>query len=246
MAGKNKILRWTRLLLGGYNLSGDSRTFSSLDNSIEEVDITGWDEAVRHFLPNDRRTLGVRGYQALMNDAAGRAFAVLKDSPNNHVLSFLFGGGAEPAVADPAYLLPAIQMNDTGGLDSQAPVIQADFAADAGQMDANTINPMGIVLCPLTALSATTNGAAVDNDAGSTAGAHANLHLTASSGGEWEFKVQHSGNGSDWADLMTFTSDGSGIAGERGSAAGTVDRYTRFQATRTSGTVTAACTFARN
>ena len=98
------------------------------------------------------------------------------------------------------------------------------------------------------ALTETTNGTSVDNAAATTLGALAHLHVTASDCGTWAFKVQDSANDSDWADLITFTEVGEAVAGERAdvaAAADTPDRYTRFQATRTSGTCTAWCTLIR-
>ena len=39
--GKNKLLRFCRAYFGGYDLSGDSRTFGALNNSVGEIEIGG-------------------------------------------------------------------------------------------------------------------------------------------------------------------------------------------------------------
>ena len=241
---KDHLLRWTRLYANGYNLSGDARTFASLENMLGEVDVTGWSEAVRNYLADGMRMVGVRGFQALLNDAASGAFGVLKNNPSGLELSLLFGGAGEPAIGDPAYLLGALQLMDNAGLDGQAHVINADFLPQAGI--ATVANPWGVVLHPATSLAATTEAASVDNGAGSTNGAHANLHVPVTSGGEWEFTIEHSPDDSAWATLITFAADGSAIASERQSVSGAVDQYVRAVATRTGGTVTPVITFARN
>ncbi|MCC6192066.1 MAG: hypothetical protein IT318_23805 [Anaerolineales bacterium] len=241
---KNHLLRWARLYANGFDLSGDARTFASVENMLGEIDLTGWSEAVHNFIDDGYRQVGLRGFQALLNDAAGRAFAILKTNPTGVEISLLLGGGAEPVAGDPAYLLGAAQFQDRAGLDGGAFVINADFLPQAGV--ATDHNPWGVVLHPATSLSATTNGSTIDQAAGSTNGAHANLHMTASSGGTWAFTVEHSTNGSAWSTLMAFTINGSAIASERATVTGTVNRYVRAVATRTSGTVTPVFTFARN
>ena len=64
----------------------------------------------------------------------------------------------------------------------------------------------------------------------STSGADLYLHLVANTlnAGSVTVKVQHSTNGSSWADLATFTSANFGtVTSEKKSVAGTVNRYLR-------------------
>ena len=247
MTGKNKSLRWTRVLVGGYDISGDARTFNTLLNNWDEADLTGISNAVRNGLPGSARRTGAQGLQALLNDTASSgAHAILKSANHSDRLSVLFGGGAEPAAGDAAYLLRSIQLSDPRGFDALAAVLTADFFPDASQFDASAEDPLGLVLHPATSLAATTNGASIDNGAATTKGAHANLHVLASSGGTCAFTVEHSVNGIAWATLLTFTINGSAITSEAQAASGTVNQYTRFVATRTSGTVTPVCVLARN
>lgn len=245
--GKNKILRWMRIIVGAANLSGDARTFEALLNEVGEADLMGWNNAAEHVVRGSARKIGLTGFQALLNDTAVTgALTVLKDAENTSRLSVLFGGGAEPAAGDPAYLLGPIQLSDVAGLDGLAAVIKANFRPDAGQHSDLAENPLGVVLHPETSLSATTNGSTIDNEASSPNGAHANLHVLASSGGTWALTVEHSTDGNSWSTLMTFTSTGGAVTSERKTASGTINRYVRFVATRTSGTLTPVVTFARN
>lgn len=248
-SGKDKVTRWTRLYLAGYDLSGDSRTFGSADNSYAEVDMTGWSEAVRNYLADGHLVTGLRGYQALMNDAAGRAYDRLKNANTTHNLSLCFGGGGEPATGDPAYHLPSIQMLTTANIDSSAAVLTADFLPNATQYTASAANPLGVVLQGPTALSATvTAGSAnsVDNGASTAAGWSAILQVISTASGNFEFKIRHSADDTSYADLGTFTANGSAVTSELLTGTGTVNRYIALNAARTAGTVTVVVTFARN
>ena len=244
--GKNKLERYMEIYVGGYDLSGDARTFGSLDNGFAEVDFTGWNEPVRNFVADGYRQVGVRGFQALMNDVTGRASDRLRNADQASRLALLFGGGAAPAIGDISYHLPSVQTNAPHAMDAGRGVLTADFLPDTEQLNANFDNPLGVVLHPATSLSATTNGASVNNLASSANGCSAILHNLVAAG-IWAFKVQHSINNSDWSDLITFSANGGSITSEAGFASGTINQYTRFVSTKTSGAdVTPVCTLARN
>ena len=245
-AGRNKLMRFTRLYFGGYDLSGDQRTFSALENSFGSTDMTGEKDAIENFLSNKRRKVGVKGYQALLNDASGGAYAVLKNAPQTGIVSVYLGGGDVPAVGDMAYLLPAVQLADTTEFNSQVGALSTDFEMNTAQVSSLVDSPIGVVLEPKTALTITTTGTSVNNLAGTTAGGRANLHVFVSSGGVWAFTIEHSTNDSAWSTLLTFTADGGSVTAEHKTVSGTVNQYVRFLATRTSGTCTVACAFARN
>lgn len=244
-AGKNKLLRWARIYVGGYDLSGDARTLTRLDNLVGEVDITGWNNSVRYSLGDGLRTVGVRGFQALMNDATAGAYTRLIAADRaNYPVSVLLGGGAEPTYNDIAYLINGVGLGEPGGWDGQAAALTADFVP----YDATGPNPWGVVISPATSQGATFSGTANNNGASSANGWHANLHVTASSGGTWSLIVQHSTTGAwagEEATLTTFTANGSAITSEHKSGTGTVNQYIRFRGVRSSGTVTPLCTFAR-
>jgi len=243
-SGKDKILRWTRIYVGGYDLSGDSRTFSSADIIYGEADVTGWSEAVTNFLRDGRLATGIRGYQALLNDATGRAYTILQ-AGNAQNVSLLFGGGGEPAIPDPAYLIPSVQMMDNATIDGNVAMINADFIPQAGAVDTAVANPFGVLLSPATSISSTTTGASHDNEGATTGGWHSIIHITATSSGNFAFTIEHSTDDSAWATLGTFTTTGGSVTSEYLSGSGTVNQYTRFLATRTAGTVTPVVSFAR-
>jgi hypothetical protein len=110
----------------------------------------------------------------------------------------------------------------------------------------------GIVLHAQSAETATVNGTSVDNAAASTNGAVGQLHVTAKADttAVWTIKIQHSTDNSTFVDLITFTnvSNRTLAAGaQRIEVTGTINRYTRVQATLVSGTtsITPVVTFAR-
>ncbi len=247
MPGRNKVSRWMRAFVGGYDLSGDARTLGVLENSYGDADMMAWSDWGHNFLVDGHRKVGVTGFQAFLDDAASGAWSVLKQAASTtRQVTMAFGSGAEPALADAAYILAGAQAKDNEGHDANKPVLNADFYQDQPQYSANADNPWGLTLQAAVSLAGTTTGSSIDNLAASASGGHANLHVIASSGGTWSIKVQHSTDNSSWSDLLTFTSTGAAIGGEHKTVAGTVNRYTRALLTRTSGTVTAFIAFARN
>lgn len=243
--GKNKLLRYARLYLDGYDLSGDSRTLSSLDYSATELDFTGWDNSIRQFLSDQFILTGIRGYQAFINDASDKSFDALTPLPSSVVyVSMLFGGNAEPETGDPAYLLPSAQMGDQASFDGGVGVLSTDFLPISGGMD---IPPWGYVLYPKTTVSANDTGDTLDDfGAGSTAGYIAILHVLTATSGSIVFTVEHSTDDNSYSTLGTFiVLDGSVIGGEMIEGSSTVNRYIQFEAVWTSGSAIVACTFIR-
>lgn len=241
-------MRWTRAYVGGYDLSGDARKFGELKNSFGAVDMTGWSDSVKNYLSSSVRELGVNGFSALMNDGTAGAFTVLKTNTQALPLSIAFGGGAAPTYGDPVYLLGGVQTSLLMGFDGQSAAHTADFPADAGE-SSGMENPLGIVLYPSTSISATTNGTSQDNGAASTNGCHANLHVLATSSGNFSCLVQGSTTGSfagEETTVITFGITAGSIAADHATASGTIPRYLRARFVRTAGTVTFVVTIARN
>lgn len=248
-SGKDKILRWARLYISGYDLSGDARTFGNLANGMGEIDRTGWNEAHKNFLGDDQRMVGISDLQVIFNDATGKSFDRLDTEADNSLIDIVFGGGGEPAIGDPAYMLRSEQIAAVANVDARLGVLNANFAADAGQYTAGAYNPFGVLLADAaTQITATISKASVDNEGSSALGGWANLHIITTASGDYAFKLQHSANDTDWSDVTSgaFTIDGSAVADESIEFTGTVNQYVRLVATRTAGAVYVVCTFARN
>jgi len=244
-SGKDKILRWTRIIVGGYDLSGDARTFSTFENQFGAANVHGINEELVNYLSDGVREVGISGFRCLMNDTTNRSMDLLDTGDVANQISVLFGGGGEPAIPDPAYLLPSREMRIGTSFDASVGVLDTDFLFDSAQYDANSSNPLGVVLANQQ-YTTTTQSASHDNEAATTNGWHANLHVTATASGDYAFTIEHSTDDSGWATLGTFVADGSTVTSEHLSGSGTANQYVRFVATRTAGTATIVCTFARN
>jgi hypothetical protein len=102
------------------------------------------------------------------------------------------------------------------------------IASEATLKSVGTAFEWGLLHANLTAVSADSNTASIDNSAASSNGAAAYLFITAVSAGDTiQVKVQDSADNSAWTDLITFTLTGSAIGAERVTVAGAVKRYTR-------------------
>jgi len=108
-SGKDKLINHLRLFVGGYDLSGDSRNVGGFTSTPGEVDMTAWSNEVYNFLQNGRKETMIAGYQAFLNDAAAGAFTQLKVAGALTEVLACFGGGGEPAVPDPCFLMPSVQ-----------------------------------------------------------------------------------------------------------------------------------------
>lgn len=242
--GKNKIMRFARMYVDAYNISGDSRTFGSLGVGYGEVDLTGWDNTIRQLLTDKQLEAAISDYQALINDTdPGGSFTQLKNPTAGREVSILFGGNAEPEFGDPAYLLASAQMSSNTNFDSKAGVISATFRADTVD---NNEWPIGHVIHPETSIAITTTGDPLDNGEATALGWHAIIHIIASDAGTWVLEVQHSTDDISYSTLGTFVLDGSVIGSEHIGGTGTVNQYVAVELTRTSGTITPVVTFARN
>jgi len=251
-SGKDKVLRYARIFVDAYDLSGDARTVGTLMIERTEIDMTAWSNSIKQFLTG-YRTAGITDLQVLLNDDTGRGFDVLKDAQNLYTISVLLGGQGEPTIGDPAYLLPSVQLSDATGIDAGAAIMTGiNFMPSSSDAGTYYGSPLGVVLHPKTSLTVTTTPDSHDigidvGTAGATAlGWSANIHVTASDAGTWVFTIEHGTNDSDWATLGTFTAAGDVLESEHISGTGTVNRYVRALLTRTSGTATPVITFARN
>jgi hypothetical protein len=249
-SGKDKILRWTRFWLGPYDLSGDFRTFGNCMNSVDVADMTGVSQSMRWGMTGSSRHIGVQGVSVLMNDDTAKAFTILKNPPyKTYGVIVAFGGGGEPAVADPCYFIPSISLTDAINNDGGKHVIGPNFNPYAVNYIADMENPMGVLLAPRTSIAATTTFNTHDNGAATTNGCHAMLVIAAASGTAWtSLVVEDSADNTTYAALITFTITGNAVAAEhKAGARTTVERYVRFVATRgAASTITAICAFARN
>jgi len=242
--GKDKILLGARLYVGGYDFSGQGIEPGTLQDEMGRVPMYGWDQVTKWFIPSGRREVGIDGLQVHMDDTADTGtMTSIAAKPSAESATFAIGqNGAAPAAADPAYLVPPLQDGAQLSWNEERAVLSANFVMDSAKETANYDKPWGVVLLPLTALTASTNGTVVDLGAAGADGAAANLHITVSGPGDFAFVIEDSPTGAfggEETTLITFDSDGSAVGGEFDSVSGAVLQYVRVKVTRTSGTCSA-------
>jgi hypothetical protein len=234
--------RWTRVLFGGANLSGDSRSIGNVGVQYDTAEAYGFDATLKERLMGQGDAM-FGPYQALFNDKLAATGPI---QPGSHITlnavgqpiaSAFFGLGAAPAIGTPAYSMETQQTSYTVAATlSDAVVVNADFTTRG---NAATAAAWGIAAAVGAAFSSTSNLTSIDGAAQSTAGATAVLHITQSAGAmagnDWEIKIQDSANNSTFADIGAFTADGSAATAETLVIAGTIRRYVRAVATKTDG-----------
>lgn len=237
--------RYFRLIYGGFDLSGDARAVGSFGATYGETDVTGWSDGVINYTlgtPN----INVEGFQAVFNNTASTGIHSALSGFLNSYSTMFVGIRAAPAVGDPTFSIPNQQASYTVAGDAPVTVSVNMNPGQTGSLSVGGLmSPWGRAIAIGASLSGNTNGTSVDNTTSSANGGIGYLHLTASSGGTWAFTVQHSTDNNTFTDLITFSSNGSAVTAEQGTATGTVNRYVRFRAVRTSGTVSAWAAFVR-
>lgn len=107
--------------------------------------------------------------------------------------------------------------------------VNTDVVSCSASAQANGGPERVLSLHPLAAETSASNGTALDNSAGTTAGASAYLHVSAFSGTSVTVLVEHSTDNSSWSTLLTFTAASAAGTSERvaTSSTATVNRYLR-------------------
>lgn len=173
------------------------------------------------------------------SSAAGGQFATLNTwKSTSQVVTLCFEGADR---GNPTWLIQADQSNFT-----QSSAV-ADVVTASGSYNTDGLVGYGVIIDPLTAITADTNGTAVDNGASSAGGATCHLHVTAFSGfTSNSVIVEHSTDNVSFGTLGTFTLV-TGTTSERITVAGTVNRYLRIRDDVTgSGSCTRIVSVSRN
>ena len=218
-----------QVLVGGYELTGDSNRIS-ISDARDMHNVTVFRDRVHRFIPGQRvMSLVHAGY---LNPQAARSHPVLKAANLQGVVSVVLGQNADPTAGDPAFSLVAQQ----GRYDSRP---EANKAVPFGALFANKGegSGWGVALAVPTTINDTSSGSAVDNGAATANGGAAFLHiLQAAASDSYSLTVEGSATGAfggEETTLATFDLDGSEIGSERVSIDGPIPRYTRWRAVRT-------------
>ncbi len=235
MATGKTVGRYTKLYIDGLDQSGSSAKWS-VKADAKKTTVTALSSSTDEYL------FGIPAISAKAdlwfdNTVTTGAYTQLKGSYQARVVTFNIGIRAVPAAGDPALAAKFMAHIDAFPIDyAKAAAMTFDGDGVDPTLGAVFGTPFGVVLQPDGQLSVTTNGTTIDNGASSAGGAMGYLHVTAA-GGTWAVIIQHdtASNMGTATTLITFTSNGTAIAGEAINASGTVNRYTRAVFTRTSG-----------
>lgn len=223
ISAKNGII-----LVNGYNFS---TYFSSFDveNSVNPKDVTGFGDGSKNYIPTIKT--GKISGDALWDADASKTHLVLKSLPTGHVTIIPEGY----TLGAPSNSLPFMSNKymPKGAPDDVLKIGKLEF--ESYGVNAGVEN--GVILAHAT-ITTTTTGTGVDDPSGAavTAACSATLHIwDAVATDTYVIKVQHSTLlGSGYADLITFTLNGSTLTSERVAvASGTINRYRRVVATCT-------------
>ncbi|MFD9618501.1 hypothetical protein ACFWB2_14695 [Streptomyces virginiae] len=218
------------LLVGGYDLSGDTGGLDSIAGGPAALEMTGIDKY------GFERFGGVRDgrieWSSWFNKAAGQQHAALKTLPRGDVVvTYLRGRG----LGNQAASLVAKQVNYDGKRsDDAALVFSVESVANAYGLE------WGQQLTPGIRTDTTaTNGGSLDTTQALSFGGQAYLQVTTFTGTDVTVKIQDSADNSSWADVtgLGFTQVTAARTSQRLALANTatIRRYVRAVTTTSGG-----------
>jgi hypothetical protein len=217
-----------QVLVGGYELTGDSNKIS-INDKRQLYEVTAFVDQVKNYISGKRMiALDHSGY---MNSAAGKSHPVLKAGNIQAVFSAFLGQNANPVVGDPTY---SIFVQDTSY--KALPEVGKYVPFNSELMNAGSLGGWGIALTPPTTITNTATGTGVNEGASSSNGGAAFLHVLGTSTPDTYTVIVEGANDAGFTTglttLATFTLNGSALGSERKAIAGTIPQYTRWKATR--------------
>lgn len=231
--------RYSRFIVSGNNLSGDSRSVGSVGFTSAPLDVTGWVDTIENI--SGIKTALITPYTALFNNAVSAAgvnagsHTILSPSGAN-VVTFVQGINEPPTIGAPAFSLTtqifSYLANPTVGA---ALEVATDFQADV-----NAVAGWGSMLEIGTSQSATITLGSVDNGAANASGYVWFVHVAQSDGAmgtnDWDLLIEHSPDDGVWATAASTTGIGASVEVQTLTLTTSVDRYTRINLTKNAGT----------
>jgi hypothetical protein len=216
------------ILIGGYAFSSYVMSYEA-QAAVDAVEVTGMNEGSHNFIPGQK--IARVSCNMLWDVAANQVHTALSALPSaKHVMIIPDGF----TLGNPSLSMPFMEANYTpaGSPDSAIGVGSIEFQSYGD----NDGLEFGWALAHAT-VTETTTGTGYDDPTGAqvTAECSGTLHVwTPVTNDSYAVVIQDSANGSDWADLVTFTLDGTARNSERVTvASGAIDRYRRVVATCT-------------
>ncbi len=233
--------RWTRILVGGANLSGDIRSVGGVGLERDVAPGEGFSSGLHEYIPG-LATARFGPFEAVFNnrvaaDGIEPGVHTACNGQGRAIGTCAIGIGEAPSIGAPAFSIDSgeqvsyrVEATPNGAL-----ICSGDFSAAVG-----AIAGWGQLLAAGASYSGSTNLASLDAGASSSNGSIAVLHVVRSVGAmganSWTIDVQQSSNDSSFSNLMTFAANGSVTTAEKQMSSGSVGRYVRVRVTKTAGT----------
>lgn len=222
--GKN-----TAVVMNGYNLSGYLQE-AEIEDATESLENTCFGATAKGFQGGlDDGSFSASG---LFDGTVGAVDEVLMAAKGVSGTLFTFAPAGLGTAGLPVKIFKALNTSyNASSSVGELVAVSVEAVSDAGMFSASLLAPLA------SQVASTVNSATVDSAALSARGYVAQLHVTAIASGNLIAKVQHSVDGTTWADLVTFTTATAIGAQQAIATTGTVNRYIRAVGTST-GTVT--------
>ncbi len=218
-----RIGKFTKIWVEQYHLSTLLSSVSP-STSFDEVETGGYTQNKMYLAARGDGTISVEGFFSDTANETHDALKSLSSGGTSSIITAAYGANALPIIGDSAVSFDSQQLDYTTTPDlNGAIMVSAEFKARG------VVPEYGVLLADAT-ITATGNQSSYDQTSQTTGGAVGYLHITSLSAGDTiTVVIQDSPDDAAWADLVTFTLDGTAVGAERVAVAGTVDRYVRAE-----------------
>jgi len=219
------------IVIGGYNVGFDAASYE-IDHSVQMLDITGFGEGWVNYAPG--MYTGQMSLNMFWNETAGRANDALLPLSAGQNVSVIPEGYT---LGNACLSMYATNINFTPGGANSAALMAGNIVFQTAVTDGG---PLPSVALAHATITETTTGTGFPDATGAqvTARCRGTLHIwIACAADTYVVKIQHCSTiGGAYADLITFTANGSAVTSEvQAVASGTIDIYRRVLATCTGG-----------
>jgi hypothetical protein len=223
ISGKNALI-----LVGGYALSTYASAYE-VSSEAGPVEVTGFGDGSKNFIPG--LPSAQMSVDMMWDSAAGAVHTALASASSTGIATIVPEGYV---LGNNSLSMPYLK---TTYSPKSSPEARIDVGSIVFVSSGDNVGiENGWMLAHATITNTATGTGVLDPaDAAVTGICGASLHIwLAAAADTYVVKVQHSTNNSTWADLITFTANGSALTSERQTvASGTINKYRRVIATRT-------------
>lgn len=250
MAGRT-VSKFCKVYVGGFDITGYTRSIGSLDWSFDEADLTTIGDSVKGYLPNLANiSMGV--LNTVLDNTATTGMIAALSTPGPRGVMVAVGDRAAPALGNPVWMGYFNQGSFQAAEEGGAMTLSLNFNApyQDGTWDTYFV-PWGVLLHPMGAETSSTDGgtsAGIYNfGATCNGGTFAYQCQGTDSNSSYVLKLQSSDDNITYVDItgatVTVTARTGGIIEVAKTVA--INQYVRWCLTNVDSSVTFACAFAQ-